>query len=181
MKNEKIGQFWFLKEHKSVKVGLIHWFNHRATSWPPFDPPELLNIQFTSISSIFSFNPKFEHFWNYPSVQWAQKPNFFLKITVYFQSPKIRGNLGARASMLFFFKFSAGSTSYESSPNDRFFFSRKWCNINHSRIPRNQPPLNWYTSLTYSGFKLGTIPSNPVFVFLLRFRFQKIFQISTYP
>lgn len=121
-KMKKIGQFWFLKEHKSVKVGLIHWFNHRATSWPPFDPPELLNIQFTSISSFFSFNPKFEHFWNYPSVQWAQKPKFFLKITVYFQSPKIRGNLGARASMLFFFQFSAGSTSYDSSPNDRFFF-----------------------------------------------------------
>ena len=31
-KKWKIGQFWFLKEHKSVKVGLIHWFNHRATS-----------------------------------------------------------------------------------------------------------------------------------------------------
>ena len=70
----KIGQFWFLKEHKSVKVGLIHWFNHRATSWPPFDPPELLNIQFTYISSFLSSNPKLEPFWNYLSVQLAQKP-----------------------------------------------------------------------------------------------------------
>ena len=118
----KIGQFWFLKEHKSVKVGLIHWFNHRATSWPPFDPPELLNIQFTSISSFFSFNPKLEHFWNYPSVQWAQKPYFFLKITVYFQSPKIRGNLGARASMLFFFNFQPVALAMNHHRMIDFFF-----------------------------------------------------------